>query len=266
MTIIQSIILGIIQGITEFLPVSSSAHLEVVADLMNTDQHTILFDISLHFSTLLVVLIYFRKKIFSLLTNSLSQDKKCKQDSKQMIIYIILSSLPVIAFYFLADDYIDTLFKSTRVISVNLIVFGIFLVAIDRVFKYNKKTIYDITPTHALGIGVLQSLALIRGVSRSGIMILGGGMSKLKKKEATEFAFLAGIPVIGGSFVLQVYKLVSTSATIDSVTPLIVGFVSAFISGYIAVDFLFKFLKKHNFAAFGYYRILLGVALLLFLK
>lgn len=265
MTILQSLILGVIQGITEFLPISSSAHLEIFARLFSVKQHTLLFDIVLHFSTLLVILVYFRKKLLNIPRDIFSREKGPRQASRKLFLNILLSSIPVIAFYFLINDYLDNAFKDPKVISGMLILVGVFLIGIDRVFNHSRKTLKELKPTSALFIGFFQALALVRGVSRSGISIIAGGLLKLNKDDATEYAFLAGIPVLAGSFLLKVFELIQGAKLEEPITPIIIGFIFAFISGYLSINFLFKFIKKYSFSVFGIYRILLGLLILIIL-
>ncbi|MFQ5493275.1 MAG: undecaprenyl-diphosphatase UppP [Candidatus Dojkabacteria bacterium] len=262
MTIIQAIILGITQGITEFLPISSSAHLVLVPELLGWQQHSLAFDIMLHMATLLAILIYFRRSLTELGNGIFSPDRTSRQRSKHLLYLISLTTIPTILFYFLTKPIINEDFKSLSTISISLILVGILLVATDHFFKDNPKKVQDLKPRNAIFIGIFQALALIRGISRSGISIVGGSINGLTKKEAIQYAFIAGIPAIGGGLALLLLDL--PGGRIEEATlPLLVGFISSFLSGYLTVFWLMRFITRSSLAVFGYYRVVVGVFILL---
>lgn len=265
MSIIQALLLGLVQGLTEFIPVSSSGHLVIFPSLFGWQEHSITFDIIVHLATLLAVLVFFRKKLYKTFIDIFSKDKDSRQESFSLIRNLFLGTVPVLIFYLIFGDLIENQFKSLYVITVTLLILGILLIKSDLVFKKNPTTsINKLTTKQSLIIGIFQSLSLIRGTSRSGISILAGGFMGLDKKEATEFAFLLSIPAIGSSLgkIFLDIDQINFSAEAGA---LIVGFIAAFISGLLAINFLIKYLKTKDLAVFGYYRIILAIFLFIFL-
>lgn len=251
MTIFQSIILGIIQGVTEFLPVSSSGHLVVfetifglkVADLLD-------FDIMIHLGTLLAILIYFRKDILELL----------KFKNPQMIANLIIATIPAVIIGLLYKDQIEETFRSVTSVSILMMTVGALFFIPEKFFiKAAKK----LNLKNSFVIGLAQSLALIPGVSRSGATILTGTWLGIERKEAARFSFLLGSIAIAGAGVLGLKDMNNLGLPNEI---LFTGFLSSFIAGIISIKFLMGFLKKYSLKAFGLYRIVFGILLLLFMK
>lgn len=251
MTILQSLLLGIIQGITEFLPVSSSGHLVVfetifglkVADLLD-------FDIMIHLGTLLAILIYFRKDILELL----------KFKNLKMIANLIIATIPAVIIGLLYKDQIEETFRSVTSVSILMMTVGALFFIPEKFFvKAAKK----LNLKNSLAIGIAQTFALMPGVSRSGSTILAGTLLGIKREDAAKFSFLLGSIAIAGAGVLGLKDLSTLQVSHGA---LLTGFLSSFVSGFLAIKFLMNFLKKHGLRIFGAYRLIFGLFLILFIK
>lgn len=247
MNYFYSIVLGLIQGITEFLPVSSSGHLVIFQSILpNFSDPGIVLDVILHAGTLLAVLVFFRKKL-SLFFNM------------KFLLLLAVASIPAGIFGFLFGDTVETMFSSVKLVGFALLLTGVINLTTDR-FKSVKD---KVSMSNAIIIGLFQALAVIPGVSRSGSTIFSGVFQKINRKKAAEFSFLLSVPAIIGANMLEI-----TSHPVvfgkDSVFYLL-GFISAFLSGLLAIKLVFRLLESKNFFAFGIYCILLGFSVLLFL-
>ena len=259
MSILEGIILGIVQGITEFMPISSSGHLILARELLGLDlTGSISFDVLLHLSTLLVIIYFFWGEIKRLVLDAMSEGLSSR--SSKLIYAIILGSIPAVLVGFLFENKIEEIFRNpTNVAWALLAGSAVFWVA-DRLSKDKG----GISSTKGFVIGLFQALALIPGVSRSGITISGGLFSGLSREEAIKFAFLLGIPVIGGA---ALKTIIDSSGSFESMLnlPMVAGFIAAFVSGIFSIKFLVKYLSSHSFNVFIAYRILLALAILLFI-
>lgn len=248
-TIFQSIVLGILQGITEFLPISSSGHLIIFEKLFDLEVEKLLdFDIMVHMGTLFAILIYFRRDFFSLL----------KFQDQKMILNLLLASIPAVIVGLLFKDRIEEIFRSTFSVSIFLIVVGILFFLPENLFI---KTAEKLTLKKSLLIGLAQSLALMPGISRSGSTILTGTLLGISRAEAAKFSFLLGSIAIAGAGVLGLKDLNQLQMPYEI---LFAGFISSFISGIFAIKFLMSFLKKYSLRIFGAYRIILGISMLIY--
>ncbi len=254
MTIIQAIILGLVQGLTEFIPVSSSGHLYLIPKLFGWSEHSTAFDIMIHGGTLLALLLYFRKDLFDHL----------KSKNWKLFINLAVASVPALAAGYLFQDLFDEKLKSIWYAISAMIIVGALLIAADYVFKNQKRTVEDITPRNALYIGVAQILSLIRGVSRSGITILAGLVNGLSRKEAARFSFLLSIPVTAAVVAFQSLKIIKGEVIPESSLALFIGFLASFISGYFAIKFMLKFLENQGLKIFGIYRLIFAIILIIF--
>ncbi len=272
MNVIQAIILGIIQGLTEFLPVSSTGHLTVAGKLMGVisaehPERWTAFIAVIQLGTLLAVLIYFRNDLINIvrdfIADNLIERKKYAEQSVNSRLgwLIIIGSVPVVIIGLGFKDYIEGAFtKNLYVISGSLILFGLLLAFAEKVGKF-KKDMNEITWKDALVIGVFQSFALIPGSSRSGTTITGGLFSGLKRDVAARFSFLLGIPAILGSGLLEFYQSLEYLDGDAALTLAVATFVSA-VSGYFAIDFLIKYLKRHSTRVFVSYRVAAALLIL----
>ena len=262
-SIIDSIVLGIIQGITEFLPISSSGHLIIARDILGISQEGgLAFDAVLQLATACAVLIYFRKDIFDLIKNIFTGFKDSSKN--RLTLYLIIGTLPALILGLFLSELMDTVFRSTSIVSGTLILGSLIMWFADYSFqKRNKKE--HLTLFSSFIIGIFQSFALLPGMSRSGMTISGGYFLGLTKEEAVRFSFLLSIPIITGSGLLQLIHIIENPLLVSGgFVVLISGFVSAFIFGWIAIDFLLKYLKTNTFKVFVVYRTLLAILLFSF--
>jgi len=257
MNIIDAILLGFVQGITEFIPVSSSGHL-ILTDILFSSGSTFEFDVLLNIGTIAALILYFRSKLISIY-----QDVIHKRDLK-LAVNIVISTIPAAVFgFFLSDTLKSGSFRSTAVVALMLAIVGFLMVIEPRVNKSTRGKISDVSKEKALGIGFAQSLALIPGSSRSGVTILAGRFFGLSHKQAAEYSFLIAIPILTGALLKTLTEPETWSLINSSNGALFVGITTAFITGYFAIAVMLKFLQKHGLQIFGYYRIALALLLLL---
>lgn len=239
MTILQAIILGIVQGITEFLPISSSGHLIITETLLGLHVDDLKdFDITLHVGTLLAILVYFRAEILNY----------------KLWPYLIAGSVPAAVVGVLFEDKIDELFRSAQSVGVVLLFVGLLFFIPQR--QNNK----PLTWWRALLIGSAQACAIVPGVSRSGSTLFTGMQLGMKREDAARFSFLLGSIAIAGAGLLK--ALDAEQLQLDPMV-LVAGFLAAFLSSLLAVTWLMKFLQKHSLASFGVYRVIVGALLIL---
>ena len=263
MDILNSVLLGIIQGLTEFLPISSSGHLILARDLTNTQfSYGLAFDSILQLATTIAILVFFRKDIYKLIKsffNFFSSKEPVDKKQKILIWSIIVGTIPAIILGFFLEDIMDTAFRNSLLVSLTLVLGSIVMFLADRVSKNNTG---DLTIKKSIIIGLFQSLALIPGMSRSGMTISGGLFANIKREEAIRFSFLLAIPVLLGSGIKKIIDL-GTSDILSSIGfELLVGSLVSFIVGLLAIKFLISYLKNHNFNIFIYYRLILAFLIL----
>ncbi|RMG73632.1 MAG: undecaprenyl-diphosphate phosphatase [Nitrospirae bacterium] len=247
----QSVVLGIVQGVTEFIPVSSTAHLVLIPKFLGWKGtvNTLEYDIALHGGTLLALLIYFKEQWIRLFTKEL-----------KLLFYLIVATVPAGVVGVLFEDYVSTTLRTPLIIAISLIVFGLFMLYSER--YGGTKDIGRLTLFDSLIIGLFQSVALIPGVSRSGITISGGLLRGFRREEAARFSFLLSTPVIGGALVLEGLKVIKGNGVIEPEI-MLGGFLSAFFSGLFVIWGLLWFFKRFSLKGFVYYRVLLAVIILL---
>ncbi len=255
MTILETIILGLIQGLTEFIPVSSSGHLVIAQSFLSgASDHLYLEFINI--GTMLALFIFFRHKIIQIFKDVFIDRNIVLARN------IIITSLPAGILGFMLSDFIGSsaFFGSAVVVVVTLFVVGVIMVVLDRLPKASHVASGEkLSPLRALAIGIAQTVALVPGVSRSGATIIAGRLSGLESKQAAEYSFLASLPVMMG---VTLKVLVEDQAYLmDNLGLLVAGNLAALISGLLAVGFLMRYLSKHGLAAFGWYRIGLAAVL-----
>ncbi|HJM71730.1 MAG TPA: undecaprenyl-diphosphate phosphatase [Gammaproteobacteria bacterium] len=253
MDLIQALILAIIQGMTEFLPVSSSAHLILVPKIIGWNDQGLLFDIALHFGTLLAVLIYFRDDLAQMIEDLLRNRSHNIMQSDVMI--LIIATIPVVIVGGLFNDWIENNLRSSNVIATTSIIFGLILLASDK-FSSSKN---NLTLRIGLLIGLAQVLALIPGVSRSGITITMGLFMGLGRVKSAKFSFLLAIPVILGASVLQIYESYSIAFSSINYVLLLTGLSVSFLFAYFTIHWFLAFVTKVGMFPFVIYRIALGL-------
>jgi len=264
MTFVQAVILGIVQGLTEFIPVSSSGHLVLVPHFLGWEfsrSQAFIFDVLVQWGTLFAVFIYFRKDltaIASAFVRGIVQGKPFADPDSRMGWYLVVATLPAVVAGLLGKDFIEHAFASPKMTGVFLIGTAILLVIAETVGHRNR-SMEEVTWKDGLWIGCSQVLALLPGISRSGSTIAGGMTRHLDRSSAARFSFLMSVPVMLGAGVLAFKDLADLPAANDFLMPLLVGFVAALISGYVAIRWLIAYLSKHSLYVFAVYCVLLGV-------
>ena len=273
MSVLQAFILGAIQGLTEFLPISSSGHLIIIPKLFHWPLQPLAFDVVLHIGTLLAVIFYFKKDLWKIIHSALFFKDPAYTKERYLIAPLIIGILPATIAGFLLNNYLDSTLRSSRVITsiviFNLILWGVFLIAAD---WYEKKGLpaqknpsVHVKISQSLVIGLFQIFSLIPGTSRSGVTIGAGIFAKLSKEEAARFSFLMSVPLIFGAGLLKIKDLAADQAFSLEVVPLIVGLFTSAIVGWFAIALLMKVLKHFGLTIFGIYRIVLAGVLLIVL-
>lgn len=269
MEIIKAILFGIIEGITEWLPISSTGHMILLNEFINlnvSEEFYKLFEVVIQLGAILAVVIMYFKTIFPWGFGKTKEDTK---NTFNLWGKIIVACLPAAVIGILFDDWLDEHLYNSVVVSLMLIVYGIaFLVIENKKFDKSKvESLNDITYKQALGVGGFQLLSLIPGTSRSGATIIGGLILGLKRSVAAEFTFFLAIPVMAGASALKLLKYILDVGFVFKASELIilgVGSLVAFIVSILIIKFLMSYIRKHDFKVFGYYRIVLGIIVLLY--
>lgn len=256
------VILAIIQGIAEFLPISSSAHLILFRDLFGigssiTADMELIFDIALHLGTLLAIFIFFFKDFWKMIVSFFTKGTKEKEG--RLCLYLIIATIPAALAGVFLEDIIDGMIRSNFIlIACALIFMGIVIFLVDSKSKQSRE-VEDLTWRDALLIGCAQVFALIPGFSRSGTTISMARYLKLKREDAAKFSFYLSAPVVGGAVVLSLLKSESRALIAANAATFIIGIFVSFLVGLFCIGFLLKYLRKHDFCLFMWYRVLLGI-------
>lgn len=257
MNYIQAIILGIIEGLTEFLPVSSTGHLIIGSSLLgidSADKFVQLFIVAIQLGTILSVIVLYFKRFFKTLN---------------FYFKLVVAVLPAVVFGLLFDKQIEKLLGSIEVVAISLLLGGIVLLFIDKMFKNPKEDNADnISFKNAFIIGIWQCLAMIPGVSRSAASIIGGMQQKLTKKAAAEFSFFLAVPTMFGATAKKLYDFYKEGYQVSSHEwgLLAVGNIVGFVVAIIAIKSFINYVTKHGFQAFGVYRIIIGILILILIQ
>ncbi|MEP7168043.1 MAG: undecaprenyl-diphosphate phosphatase [Bacteroidota bacterium] len=255
MSLFQAIILAIVEGITEFLPISSTGHMIIASSIMGIaeDNFTKTFTVAIQFGAILSVVMLYWKRFFT----SIDFYKK-----------LLVAFIPAAVIGKLLDDFIDSLLGNVYVVAYMLLIGGVFLLFMDFFIKENKGEDSDkISYKSAFKIGLFQCLAMIPGVSRSAATIVGGMLQKLNRKTAAEFSFFLAVPTMFAATTYKLYKFYKTGIAVEphQVNMLIIGNVVAFVVAFLAIKSFIGFLTKHGLKAFGYYRIVVGILIIILL-
>lgn len=266
---LKALFIGIVQGITEWLPVSSTGHMILFDELVKlggSEEFKEMFMVVIQLGSILAVAaIYFRK----LNPFALSKTKEEKKSTVTLWFKVAVGAIPAAIIGFLLDDWIDAHFFNYLVVAVALIVYGIFFILIER-FKdksqFKVQSVDEITYKDAFKIGCFQVLSLIPGTSRSGSTILGGMLSGVSRVASAEFSFFMAIPIMLGASCLKIYKFFDDGNLLsgNEILILLVGIIVAFVVSLIAIKFLMGFVKRHSFESFGWYRIILGIVIIIY--
>lgn len=269
MEILKAIFFGIIEGITEWLPVSSTGHMILLDEFIHLDvssEFYKLFEVVIQLGAILAVVIMYFKTIFPFGFGKSKQDTK---DTFNLWGKIIIACLPAAVIGILFDDWLDAHLYTPLVVALMLIIYGIIFIVIETIGLGKNKTddINKITYKQALGVGAFQLLSLIPGTSRSGATIIGGLILGLKRSVAAEFTFFLAIPVMAGASLLKLLKYIMDVGFVFKTSELVilgVGSLVAFIISVLVIKFLISYIRKHDFKVFGYYRIILGILVILY--
>lgn len=264
--ILKTILIGIVEGITEWLPVSSTGHMILLEEFIHlnvTEEFMKMFNVVIQLGAILAVVLMFFPKLWPFTTKEKGWVKK---DTWMMWFKVIVAVLPAAVFGILFDDTLDAMFHNYQTVAVMLIVYGVLFIVVERSHKGKRpkiRTIQDMTFQTAFLIGMFQVLSLIPGTSRSGATILGAIILGCSRYIAAEFSFFLAIPVMFGASFLKIVKFGLAFETAEIII-LLVGMVTAFVVSVLSIRFLMSYVKKHDFQFFGYYRIVLGVIVLLY--
>ncbi len=260
MTPLQAIALGLIQGLSEFLPISSSAHLALAPWLFGWEDPGLAFDVALHFGTLIALLWYFRtewaalvRAAFSIITTG-----RIETPEKRRVIYLIIATIPGGIGGYLLQSQAESAFRSPQLIAIALIVMGIILWLVDKLVD-QRRVLGEMRWIDALLIGLSQVIALIPGVSRSGSTITTGRGLRFDRESAAEFSFLMSMPIIAAAIIVQAPKALQEGGLTNEIMS---GVVASAISGWLAISILMRYVSRHSYGIFAFYRVALGLAVL----
>jgi undecaprenyl-diphosphatase len=260
MTPLQAVALGIIQGLSEFLPISSSAHLALAPWLFGWEDPGLAFDVALHFGTLLAVLWYFRiewltliKAAFGIVTTG-----RVETPEKRRVIYLIIATIPGAIGGYLLQTRAESAFRSPQIIAIALIIMGVLLWIVDKAVD-QRRVLGEMRWIDALLVGLSQVIALIPGVSRSGSTITTARGLRFDRESAAEFSFLMSMPIIAAAVVLEGPKALHEGGITNE---LMSGVVASAISGWLAISILMRYVSRHSYGIFAFYRVALGLVVL----
>jgi undecaprenyl-diphosphatase len=263
--IIQAIILGIAQGLTEFIPVSSDGHLALIPWYFGWEPSGLLFDTMLHWGTLLAALFVFWRDILNLIGawfRSIAR-RSLADPNARIAWFIIVGSIPAAVVGFLFDDFVESLYANAQVVGLFLLITAIILAVSELVAgrQQQPRTLEQMNLLDSILIGLAQVLALAPGLSRSGTTIATGLVRGIRRDLAARYSFLLGTPVIFGAGLLQLVKVLTTDASqfTDQLVPIFAGFVAAAVAGTIAINFLLRYLRNHTLYVFSIYCTVLGL-------
>ncbi len=266
--ILKAIVLGIIQGLSEFLPISSTAHLRIIPSFFGWHDIGAAYTAVIQIGTMIAIIIYFWKDLYNMFTSFITSIKEKSYMSKpdtRLLFMVCVGTIPILIFGYLFKDFIRHEFRSMYVMAADMIIFSFVIFAAE---KYTKRTvsIEKLSMTDSIIIGFFQALALIPGTSRSGSTITGGFFRHMDRESAARYSFLLSIPAV---FISGVYELYSERASLFStgsrIESLVIATVVSGIVGYISIWFLLAYLKKHSLMLFIVYRILFGALIIILL-
>ncbi len=255
MNLFQTIIIAIVEGLTEFLPVSSTGHMIIAQKILGVESTEFVkaFTVNIQFGAILSVIVLYWKRFFQ---------------TVDFYLKLLIAVIPALVLGFLLGDYIDSMLESVFIVALMLVLGGVFMLFVDKWFNKPSEN-QEMDWKRALKIGFFQCIAMIPGVSRSMATIVGGMTTKLSRKNAAEFSFFLAVPTMAAASGYKLLKLITdpagASLLSENLMTLIIGNVVAFIVAMAAIKFFINFLTKYGFKAFGYYRIVVGVVLLVLL-
>ena len=260
--ILKVIIIGIVEGITEWLPISSTGHMILLDEFIKlniTNEFKEMFLVFIQLGAILAVLMVFFNKI-----NPLNKKQEALKDTFKLWLMVIISCLPAAVIGLLFDDWVYEHFYNSITVALALIIYGIIFILVERKQKKEKiNSLKVITVKTALLIGLFQLLAIIPGTSRSGATIVGGLLLGMNRSIITEYTFILALPVMMGASLLNIFKFGFVFSSTEIII-LVVGMITAFIISFLTVKYLLKYVKKHDFKIFGWYRIVLGLIIIIY--
>ena len=265
MDYINSIILGLVQAITEFLPISSSGHLVIFHRFMDSKLlNSLTFDVMLHGGTLLAVLIYFWQEVVNIIKNfflTLFRFKITHDFRQQLPWFLIIATVPAALLGYFFDDFIEQTFRSVHWVILMLLVGAFLFIVAEKSFSKNR-SLDSMTFFDALLIGLAQVLAFIPGTSRSGITIVAGLSRRLKRAEAARFSFLLSLPVILGAVIRKITQIPLSDFSVGFIFVSVLGILTAALVGYLVIKLFLKFLENRSLLIFAVYRVILALVLI----
>lgn len=265
MQYINAIIFGIVQGITEFLPISSSGHLVVLHRFIDLPlQNEMAFDVALHTATLLAIILFFYADIKRLLSSWIKSFFGSRDEYSKISWLIILATIPAGLAGWLFEDIVESKLRSPLVVAVMLVVVGLFLIIFEKISR-KTDSLKNLNWKKSLIIGLAQVIALIPGTSRSGITIIAGLGAGLKRQAAIRFSFLLSAPIIFGASIKKVPQIVESNLAVNELIILLIAFIASFVSGIFVIKYFLRFAKKHSLNIFAAYRFALAVLIIVFL-
>ena len=264
MTLFQAAVLGFVQGLTEFLPVSSSAHLALTPWLFGWQDPGLAFDVALHLGTLIALLWFFRGEWKALLVAALGilRTRRIAGEEQRRVVLLMIATIPGGIAGKLLDRYAESTFRSPALMATMLILMGVILWWVDRAAPADR-TLEAMRPRQALAIGLAQVFALLPGVSRSGSTITAGRFLRFDRKSAAVFSFLMSMPITAAAVVFKLPDALRSSASVEA---LAVGVLAAALSGWLAITVLLRYVTRHGYGVFAVYRVALGVLVLLLIS
>jgi undecaprenyl-diphosphatase len=259
MTVFQALVLGLVQGLSEFLPISSSAHLALTPWVLGWPAPGLAFDVALHLGTLIALVWFFWQEWMRLARSlfSVLRKRRIETEGERRVVWVILATIPGGIAGFLLQGYAKTIFRNPALIGVMIIVMGIVLWAVDR-FAKSDRALESMTLRDAIVIGVAQMFAIIPGVSRSGSTITAGRALAFSREGAAVFSFLLSLPIITAAVLFEGRHALDHGIT----APLVVGVLASAVSGWLAISVLLKFIARHSYGIFAVYRLIVGAGVL----
>lgn len=255
MTVLQALVLGVIQGLGEFLPISSSAHLVLTPWVFGWDDPGLVFDVALHMGTLFAVVAFFWRDWVELFNEAVIKRRSTQKAS--LFWYLLIATIPGAVAGYILEEQAETVFRDPLIIAVMLIIMGLILYLVDR-RAVKRKNMNGISFADSLLIGLSQAFAIIPGVSRSGVTMTAGRALGLTRQTAARFSFLLSTPIIFGAGVMQLKDIASSDINIAFIT----GVVSSAVVGFLSIGFLLRYLSERSFTLFVWYRFLIGFAVI----
>lgn len=262
MSVSYVILLAVIQGLTEFLPVSSSGHLALTPQLLDAVDQGIVMDVALHVGTLLAILVYYRRDVFAMAASVIYWRDESRAFERRLAMFIALSSIPAVIVGFLLHHFFPDGIRALWVIITTTLFFGVVMGLADH-FMPRDKTLKDIKLRHAFLIGVAQCCALIPGTSRSGVTMTAARLMGFERVDAARFSFLLGIPAIAGAGTLGLLELLENGDS-ELMFDAGLGLVCSFLAGLGAIHFMIRWLSRYGLMPFAIYRVFLGCALIVY--